>query len=115
MRIIFDIMGTIFGALDMSLRPGIKDTIETLRSEGCSVDFWTSGPKEEYKRLLKELGIEGAVYSKLTNLPFTPDLCIDDLPDRWMPFRVLKVNTHISKDEPGAAILATRIISGLAR
>jgi len=31
MRIMFDLMGTVLGALDRSLRPGIKDLIEELR------------------------------------------------------------------------------------
>jgi len=114
MRIIFDLMGTIFGAVDMSLRPGIKETIEGLRSRGCLVDFWTSGPMGEYKFLLRRHGIEGAVYSKLEKLPFTPDLCVDDLPDGYMPFKILKVSTHISEEEPGKTIDPVAVFSGMA-
>lgn len=113
MRIIFDLMGTIFGAVDGSLRPGIKETIEKLREEGCTVGFWTSGPMDDYEAMLRESGLEGPLYSKLNPLPFIPDLCVDDLPEKWMPARVLKVNTHISEDAPGSVIQAPMVISNM--
>lgn len=110
MRIMFDLMGTVFGALDMSLRPGIKDTINALRESGMRVDFWTSGPVENYRFLLKQEGLAGDVYSKNAPLPFDPDICVDDDPQSWMPGKVLKVKTHIDRDASGGLILVAELL-----
>lgn len=110
MRILFDLMGTVFGALDTSLRPGITETIGALRDSGNLVDFWTSGNIENYRAHLKNSGIEGEVYSKNKPLPFTPDICVDDDPQPWMPGLVYKVSNHVCEDDPGERILVAEIL-----
>ncbi|MDP2690409.1 MAG: HAD family hydrolase [Deltaproteobacteria bacterium] len=70
MVIIFDIMGTVLGALDRSPRPGIRETVDSLRESGNTVAFWTSGNVEDYRAFMKFAGIEGDVYSKTGALPF---------------------------------------------
>ena len=104
MRILFDLTGTVFGALDNTMRPDIRETIEELRVGGHRVSFWTSGRVEEMERLLCENNMEGAVYSKSESLAFEPDLCIDDHPEDWMPGRVFAVETHICEELPGSPI-----------
>jgi len=106
----FDLMGTVFGSLDESLRPGITDTIKALRDSGNSVDFWTSGRVDNYTEHLRRAGLEGELYSKLEPLPFVPDICVDDDPQSWMPGDVYKVSNHICKDEPGEPILVAEIL-----
>lgn len=110
MRIMFDILGTVLGAMDESPRPGIKETIEALRESGASVSFWTSGRPENYCALLKNAGIEGEVFSKGKALPFTPDLCVDDEPQGWMPGSVYRVDAHIAVDMPGQRILVAELL-----
>ena len=110
MRIIFDLMGTVFGALDSSLRPGIAETIKTLRESGNRVDFWTSGRVDNYRALLKNSGIEGDVYSKQEPLPFVPDICVDDDPQPWMPGAAYKVDNHVCEEEPGERILVSELL-----
>ena len=114
-RIIFDLSGTIFGAFDLSLRPGIRDTIEALRSAGYRVEFWTSGSKEQYECLLKAAGIDGTVYPKRTALPFMPDVCVDDEPEEWMPGNRYKVDIHLAQDMPGAPILVAELLGSAGR
>ncbi|MBI5343857.1 MAG: hypothetical protein HZB21_06895 [Deltaproteobacteria bacterium] len=97
MRILFDLSGTVFGVMDMSLRPGIKDTIEALRAKGCDVDFWTNGPRQIYAAFLERAGIKGVVFQKGADLPFKPDICIDDEPQEWMPGMVLNVSMYLSE------------------
>jgi len=110
MRIIFDIMGTVLGSLDESLRPGIAETIEALRESGNQVDFWTSGRADNYRAFLKISGIEGDVYSKQEPLPFVPDICVDDDPQQWMPGTAYKVSNHLCKEEPGERILVAELL-----
>lgn len=110
MKILFDLGGTVFGLIDMSLRPGIKETIEDLRGAGNTVDFWTFGRKEHYAALLDKTGISGAVYHKDTPLPYSPDVCVDDEPGRWMPARVVKVEAHVAEDLPAEDISAEMIL-----
>lgn len=112
MHIIFDLNGTVFGSNDLSLRPGIKETIEALRENGCKVDFWTGGPVEYYASLLRERGIAGGVYAKSGSLPFEPDICVDDEPEGWMPGRVIRVKSHISGCEPGNSIMCSDLLYG---
>ncbi len=111
MRIIFDLMGTVFGAVDMSLRPGIKETIEALRENGFHVAFWTGGPLDQYRDHLKTNGIIGEVYRKEGPLPYSPDICVDDNPEDWMPGRVFTVKTHISDAMPGGFILVAELMN----
>lgn len=115
MRIFFDLMGTVFGVADMSLRPGIRETIEALRENGCQVSFWTSGPVDRYKDYLKTKGLSGEVYSKGGSLPYPPDICVDDSPEEWMPGRVFTVKPHISHAEPGAFILVAELMNSSER
>ena len=100
MNILFDLSGTVFGCMDRSLRPGIVETIKALRERGFEVDFWTNGPIELYEELINATGLEGHVYSKLKELPFKPDICVDDDPEDWMPGRVVKVSTYVSGHLP---------------
>lgn len=111
MRIIFDLMGTVFGALDMSLRPGIKETIEALRENGCHVAFWTGGPVDQYTDRLKVNGISGEVYRKGAEVTYSPDICVDDNPEDWMPGRVFTVKPHLSDDDPGGFILVAELMN----
>jgi len=100
MNILFDIGGTVLGIIDNSLRPGVKELIEDLRGKGHLVAFWTVGsPRqiEEYRRVLRENGIEGEIYNKLRPLPFKPDLCIDDS-DSQGPARTIIVDPYLGKD-----------------
>ena len=60
--IFFDLSGTVFGSFDLSLRPGIRETIGSLRDAGYRVEFWTSGNREQYESLLKNAGIDGMVF-----------------------------------------------------
>lgn len=106
----FDLMGTVFGAIDMSLRPGIKETIRALRENGCQVGFWTSGPVEHYRAMLNMSGITGEVYRKGVQLPFVPDICVDDSPEEWMPGRHFAVKPHISDLMPGVSILVAELM-----
>lgn len=110
MHIIFDLSGTVFGAFDLSLRPGIRDTIESLRAAGYRVEFWTNGRKEQYQDLLKVAGIDGSVFPKRTELPFTPDVCVDDEPEEWMPGNRYKVDIHLAQDMPGSPILVAELL-----
>lgn len=96
MHIVFDLSGTVFGCMDRSLRPGIVETIKSLREHGFEVDFWTNGPRGHYAELVEEVGLEGEVFSKREALPFTPDICVDDDPEDWMPGKVIKVKTYVS-------------------
>lgn len=111
MRIMFDLMGTVFGAIDMSLRPGIRETIKALRENGYQVDFWTSGPVDQYRALLKMEGITGEVYRKGSLLPYAPDICVDDSPEEWMPGKVFAVKPHISDILPGGFILVAELMN----
>lgn len=110
MTVIFDLAGTIFGSLDRSLRPGIKETIDALLNNGYSVYYWTGGPVEEYSICLEKAGIHGKVLTKGPSLPFKPDICVDDDPQGWMPGRTLKVAAHLSDIMPGEPISAIEII-----
>ncbi|HAO92637.1 MAG: hypothetical protein A2X99_04160 [Deltaproteobacteria bacterium GWB2_55_19] len=110
MHIIFDLNGTVFGALDMALRPGIKETISSLRASGIDVSFWTSGPVDYYREVLRQTGIDGEVYRKGA-IPFRPDVCVDDEPEGWMPGRVYKVPMHTSGMMPADPILVAELIS----
>lgn len=110
MRILFDLTGTIFGAIDASLRPGIKETIECLRACGADVRFWTGGQRDYYSALLRKNGIEGDVLSKHKPLPFVPDLCVDDEDLPLSAFKVYKVAPHIAEDLPGSPILVAEIL-----
>jgi len=111
MRIIFDAIGTVFGSLDHTLRPGIKKTIEELRVGGHTVSFWTSGHVSEVEQLLREFEIEGTVHSKRSPLGFVPDICVDDTPESWMPGRVVEVEPHICEELSGERIDAGRMLS----
>jgi len=111
MRVIFDLMGTVFGAVDMSLRPGIKETIEALRKNGCQVCFWTGGPIDQYRDHLKNSGISGELHRKGEELPYSPDICVDDCPEGWMPGRIFEVKPHISDDLPGAFVLVAELMN----
>ncbi len=104
MRILFDVMGTVLGALDHSLRPGVRATIDELRVGGHRVAFWTSGHVDEMEAELRRHNIEGTVYSKSIEVDFAPDLCVDDQPEGWMPARVLEVEPHVCSDMPGEPI-----------
>lgn len=110
MRVIFNLIGTVLGSTDKSLRPGIRETIEDLRADGCKVDFWVNGPSREFEALLAGLGIEGRVYSKFEVLPFRPDVCVDSAPEGCIPYRVLKVSDHVSAEMPGGEIKASRVV-----
>ncbi len=110
MHIIFDLMGTVLGALDMTLRPGIKETISNLRASGIEVSFWTSGPVDYYKDVLRRTGIDGEIYRKGA-IPFKPDVCVDDEPEGWMPGRVYRVSMHASDTMPAEPILVAELIS----
>ena len=114
MHVMFDLAGTVFGLLDMSLRPGIRETLAELRCAGIKVDFWTSGSVENYSALLGNSGIEGEVYSKHCRLPFTPDVCVDDDPCGATQGRVVKVRPHIAIDYPCDRIDALMLIRGMA-
>ena len=111
MKIVFDLGGTVFGLIDMSLRPGIKETIKNLRDNGNIVHFWTYGRKEDYAALLRDTGIIGDVYPKDRPLPFKPDVCVDDEPQMWMPARVVRVAPHVAEDLPGGYITVEEILS----
>ncbi|MBI5642255.1 MAG: HAD family hydrolase [Deltaproteobacteria bacterium] len=110
MHIMFDLAGTVLGALDMSLRPGIKETISALRERGVKVNFWTNGPVDYYKHILKEVGLDGDIYSKAKELPFKPDICVDDEPNERMPGRIYKVKMHASDVMPGERILTAELL-----
>lgn len=110
MRVVFDLMGTVLGSFDYSLRPGIREAIDRLRASGVKVDFWTGGPLSSYTAILREAGLNGDVYSKLKGLPFTPDLCVDDEPEDWMPAKVYAVKPHVSEDIPGDSISAMDLL-----
>ncbi len=110
MVIMFDIMGTVLGALDRSPRPGIRETIDSLRENGNTVAFWTSGNVEDYRAVMKLAGIEGDVYSKMGALPFTPDVCVDDEPKPWMPGAPHKVSPHIAEELPGEPLLVAELL-----
>lgn len=110
MLIMFDLLGTVFGAFDHSLRPGIRETIDSLRESGYQVDFWTSGRVEHYKQLLRQAGIKGEIYKKSAELPRKPDVCIDDEPQDWMPGHLYKVEMHLSQDAPGPEILVAEVL-----
>lgn len=114
MHIIFDLSGTVFGAFDLSLRPGIRETIESLRAAGYRVEFWTNGSKEQYEDLLKVAGIQGTVFPKRTALPFMPDVCVDDEPEDWMPGSRYKVDIHLAHDMPGSPILVAELLGATA-
>lgn len=111
----FDLSGTVFGAFDLSLRPGIRETIDSLRAAGYRVAFWTSGNREQYLDLLKVAGIDGSVFSKRAGLPFTPDVCVDDEPEEWMPGNRYKVDMHLAEDMPGAPILVAELLGAAGR
>lgn len=114
MRILFDLMGTVLGALDHTLRPGVSRTIEELRVGGHRVAFWTSGRVEEMEAVLGAHKIEGKVYSKSTSVDFAPDLCVDDQPEDWMPGRVLKVDPYICSELACEPIDTARLFRGAA-
>lgn len=100
MNILFDIGGTVLGLVDNSLRPGVKELLENLRGKGHRVDFWTGGSGRqvmEYRRVFRENGVEGKIYSKLQPLPFTPDLCIDDS-DSEESVRTIIVKPYLGED-----------------
>jgi len=78
--VIFDLSGTIFGAIDGSLRPGVKNLVDGLRAAGHTVYFWTAGEVFYYMELLHKAGLDGSVFSKREKLPFSPDVYIDDDP-----------------------------------
>lgn len=113
--IFFDLSGTVFGSFDLSLRPGIKETIGSLRAAGYRVEFWTSGNKEQYESLLKVAGIDGTVHPKMTTLPLKPDLCVDDEPEGWMPGCRYKVDIHLAEDMPGSPILVAELLCHAGR
>lgn len=113
MRIMFDVSGTVLGIIDLSLRPGIKKTIDGLRQNGMEVNFWTSGPVDYYSSLLAYSGLAGVVYKKMEPLPFTPDICVDDDPDDWFAAKTYKVTPHLGSDMPGDVILAAELLQGL--
>ncbi|MBI5493208.1 MAG: hypothetical protein HY893_09780 [Deltaproteobacteria bacterium] len=110
MHIVFDVMGTVLGAIDMSLRPGIKETIKGLLEAGNRVDFWTSGPVDYYTAMLRENGIPGMVHKKEMGSPLKPDICVDDEPQDWFPGLVYRVKPHICGDLPGENILVAELI-----
>lgn len=112
MRIMFDVSGTVLGIIDLSLRPGIKNTIEGLRQSGMEVGFWTSGPVDYYASLLARSGLAGAVYKKREPLPFVPDICVDDDPDDWFAEKTYKVSAHLGSDMPGEVILVAELLQG---
>ncbi len=112
MRIMFDLMGTVLGALDRSLRPGIKDLIEELRKTGNMVYFWTNGRPEYYTKLLNDAGIAGEVYSKNGPLPFKPDICVDDTPEKWMPGMVSRVEMYVATGETALPLTMVNIVPG---
>jgi hypothetical protein len=112
MQIIFDLSGTVFGALDYTLRPGMRETIAELRYGGNTVDFWTSGPTDHYRELLRQHNVTGNVYTKSTPLHFTPDVCVDDSPEGWMPGRVVKVETYVAEEVPVEAIDPRVVLAG---
>lgn len=109
MIIVFDLSGTVFGAVDKSLRPGIKETINGLRSSGIQVHFWTNGPVDYYAGLLRDAGIAGDVYKK-GELHFKPDICVDDEPLTRMPYKVYRVSMHISNEMQGEKILVAELV-----
>ena len=110
MRIMFDLMGTVLGALDRSLRPGIKDLIEELRKTGNMVYFWTNGRPEYYTKLLNDAGIAGEVYSKNGPLPFKPGICVDDTPEKWMPVMVFRVEMYVATGETASPLTMANIV-----
>lgn len=114
-HILFDLSGTVFGVFDLSLRPGIRETIEALRASGCLVDFWTSGRREHYEDLLKVAGIRGQVYSKKPAMPVLPAVCVDDEPEDWMPGYRYKVDIHLAEDIPGSPILVAELLCAAGR
>ena len=91
MKIFFDVDYTILG-LDDSLRPGTKETLEKLKSDGHEVYIW-SGMGERWEVVEKhELGpFVSGVYEKPTHhfherlselkVPFEPEFVIDDYPE----------------------------------
>jgi hypothetical protein len=111
MRILFDVSGTVLGMADMTPRPGIRETIETLRNFGNAVDFWTGGPTSEYSFILSQLGIDGTVYSKNNPLPFVPDICVDDDPIEFLPCKVVVVPKYIGGSSPHMEIKASALLS----
>lgn len=115
MHVMFDLLGTVIGAMDYSLRPGIRETIGVLRKRGCIIGFWTSGRTDDYSAILRNLGIEGEVHKKGTALPFVPDLCVDDEPEEWMPGRVVRVDTHAADMMPGGAIDVSELLEGILK
>lgn len=110
MHIIFDLMGTVFGLVDMSLRPGIKETVTALRESGITVDFWTGGNAEDFSKVLESRGIKGNVYSKWKPLPFAPDLYVDDEDLDHLGGKVFKVKEHVSYEMPGENILVAELL-----
>lgn len=110
MHILFDLSGTVFGVYDLSLRPGIRETIDSLRAAGYKVDFWTSGRKENYQDLLKAAGISGDIFPKNPALPVAPAVCVDDEPEDWMPGHRYKVDIHLAQDMPGSPILVAELM-----
>lgn len=109
-HILFDLSGTVFGVFDLSLRPGIRETIDSLRAAGYMVDFWTSGRREHYEDLLKGAGITGSIFSKNPALPIKPAICVDDEPEEWMPGHRYKVDIHLAQDMPGSPILVAELM-----
>lgn len=114
MHIVFDLSGTVLGAMDKSLRPGIKDTIFELRDRGWRVEFWTSGRTDDYAAILEANGIAGPVHTKRRFEGFNPDICVDDEPQEWMPGVAFKVDIHLDSDLPGKVIEAAELIECLA-
>lgn len=110
MHVVFDLSGTVFGIVDMSLRPGIKETIGMLRASGVRVDFWTSGPLDYYSKMLEYAGISGNVFSKRDKLPFSPDVCVDDDPEGELPGKVYKVKPHLAEGFGSERILVAELL-----
>ncbi len=91
MKIFFDVDYTILG-LDDSLRPGTKENLERLISDGHEIYIW-SGMGERWEVVEKhELGpLVSGVYEKPTHhfherldelkVPFEPEFVIDDYPE----------------------------------
>jgi hydroxymethylpyrimidine pyrophosphatase-like HAD family hydrolase len=111
MIVMFDISGTVLGAWDGSFRPGIVDTIQSLKNKGHRVCFWTGGFVGDYIKPLSSIGVSfDEIFSKYNRLPFTPDIYIDDSPHFCSDWMII-VGPHYSKEISGHPIDIEDIMS----
>ena len=91
MNIFFDMDYTLIGGMDGALRPGVREVMERLKTDGHNLYVW-SGVGIRWREV-KQLNIEHLVTDcfmkpmtnyyqamKEMNLPVEPDIVVDDFP-----------------------------------